>query len=269
MVTVEIDGKVYSLKQSYKELTRKQYAIVSHVRASNLMQLEQNQIEFNAIRINLFYFLSNIPLRKIRWITSAEWVDLFPYINWVFNTPDLDQNPIQWFNLRFKTYYGPIGMLDNSTMEEFSYADTSFTVASNGNDLEHMYKIVSFLYRPSRRDLAEFKNSEKWNGDIREPFNYDKSKRRLKLFKKMKFRDVVGVYLYFSAFRKYCERNYPELFKKSSSGSGSSKGWAEMLLEVSHLPVFGTVDQVSIQNCHTVLFELNRQLEIQAKRNLK
>lgn len=226
-----------------------------------------NPVEFNAVRIALFTVLSNVPMIIIEKINSRQWVDILPHLNFCFQVPDFKQNPIPELKLKGLNYVGPIGLLDKSSIEEMVNADNTFIQASNTKDIDKMYLLVSILYRPVRFDLNEFKASDNWNGDIREPFNLEKCKSRAYKFKNIPTQYIVAVFLYYWAFRENKLMSFKRIFKSGKSGSKmEDRGWAGTLLEISHLPVFGNLDETKKQNWFTVLFEMDRQMEIQEKR---
>jgi hypothetical protein len=265
MVEIKIDEKQYRLKSSFTEFTEKELKIVCYLRSQNMNIEELDQIKFNAVRITLFKLLSNVPMSLIERITAVQWVDILPHMNFVFKAPDFKTNPFPRLRIGANTYIGPSGMLDKSTVEEMSQADTAFIASSNGKEEDKLYLLAAILYRPQREDLAEFKKSKEWNNDIREPFNIEKCKARVNEFKKLRSFYVIAVYLYYFSFRENKLMKFTRVFKKATekqSDTGTNRGWAGTLLEMAHLPVFGNIDQLIHQNWFTVVYEMDRQLEI-------
>lgn len=270
MKTIKIDATEYQLKSSFAEFTPKELKKVAYLRSLNMDHEQMDQIDFNAVRIALFTALSNVPMHKIQQIYDDQWVDILPHLNFVFKSPDFKTNPLPQLKFRFRKFYGPLGLLDKVTMGEMTNADTVFTAAANTKSTDKMYLLAAILYRPVRSDLADFKASKKWNGDIREPFNLTKCQERIPIFKKMPFYVIVIIFLYYWAFRDQRLMKFKRLFSKSEgSESGSGRGWAGTILEMAHLPLFGNVDDVAEQDWFTVLYEMDRQLEAQQKREDK
>lgn len=268
MVPLKFGDKEYFLKTSFTEFTEKELKIVCYYRSMNISQHEDNQIQFNAVRIALFTVLSNVPRSLINRVTSHQWVDILPYVNYIFKVPDFKTNPFPKLRIGLRSYVGPIGMLDKCSIEEMSQADTAFIASSNGKEEDKMYLLVALLYRPVRTDLEEFKASKNWNGDVREPFNAEKCKARVQRFKKLPKYMVVAVFLYYYSFRENRLMKFTRVFKKATENkpdTGTNRGWAGTLLEMAHLPVFGKLDEIILQNWFTVVYEMDRQLEIKEK----
>lgn len=267
MHSIKINETEYYLKASFKELTLSELLKVAYIRSQHLDLGKVNQIEFNAVRIMAFTHLSNVPKKLIDQITAVEWVDLLEYVNWVFKAPDLDKQLIETLSVRLRKYIGPIGMMDKATMNEMVQADTAFTAFTNNKDVEKLYLLTAILYRPLRSDLLEFKKSKDWNGDVREPFNMTKVKARVNRFKSIPIHYHVAVLLYFWSFRETKLMPFKRVFKSNAkTEGGTNRGWAGTMLEMAHLPVFGNIDKIGQQNWFTVVYEMDRQLENQEKR---
>lgn len=265
MVSVKINDKDYSLKTSFTEFTEKELKIVCYYRSMNMNSEELDQTQFNTVRIALFKLLSNVPMSLIQLITNAQWVDILPFLNYCFKAPDFKTNPFPKLRVGLRTYVGPIGMLDKCSIEEMSQADTAFVACSNGKEEDKMYLLVALLYRPVRTDLQEFKASKDWNGDVREPFNAEKCKARVDKFKRLQPFMAIAVFLYYYSFRENKLMKFTRVFKKATENktdTGTNRGWAGTLLEMAHLPVFGKLDEIILQNWFTVVYEMDRQLEI-------
>jgi hypothetical protein len=261
MKQLKIDDIEYKMKSSFAELTPSEIFKVCHVR-SKAMAGEQNEEEFHAMRIVLFTICTNVPWKKTVQITNVQWVDILPHLNWCLEVPKFAGNPILTYRHWFRKYVGPAGKLKHSSIEEMISADNAFVSASNKKDPEMLFLLAAILYRPVRKDLAEFRNSTEWNGDVREPFNMSRSRERVKYFKKLPAHFITYCFLYYWDFRENHLLKFKRVFpKKEQKGSGTNRGWAGTLLELSHLPVFGNIDQLKHQNWYTVIFEMDRQLE--------
>ena len=147
MKTIKINDREYYLKSSFSELTKMEIFKICHVRGT-AMQGEQNEEEFHAMRITLFTVCTNVPWKITRNITSVEWVDILPHLNWCLEVPKFNGNPIPTQRYWFKKFVGPIEKLKNSTIEEMTAADNAFVQASNKRDPEMMFLLASILYRP-------------------------------------------------------------------------------------------------------------------------
>ena len=105
------------------------------------------------------------------------------------------------------------------------------------------------MYRPKRTDLNSFKKSSNWNGDIREEFNAEKCKARLKQIKEIPLEILVANYLYFSSVREQRFKILRYLFAETESKIHmDDRGWAGSMLQLSHSGVFGNFEQQMKQN---------------------
>jgi hypothetical protein len=264
MHKISIDNVPYILKSSWEEFSKQDFLKVAFIRAKNLKQ-DYSQIDFNAARITLFATLSNVPYKSILKINDMQWVDILPHLNYCFkDAPGLNTNLIPSVQIGFKKLYGPVGLLDKVSIGEMASADTAFTSASNDMDMEKIYLLNAILYRPKRKDLSEFRASKKWNGDVREPFNMTTCKARVSMFKKLDAHYVVATFLYYWSFREKKLMPFTRIFKKATGMSTkTNRGWAGTILEMANLPVFGDLEKTSEQEWFTVLYEMDRQLEIE------
>lgn len=268
MKAVKIDEKEYYLKSSFSEFTKREFLKVAFVRSKNLEEMTVQ--EYHAARIQLFTVLSNVPFRKVEKITSEQWADILPHLNFCFDAPDFKATPLKSFRLGIRTYHAPLGLLDKSSFGEMASADNSF-IKANTNSLPAFAHLAATLYRPKRRFLFFYKLSEKWNGDIREQFNMTRIKSREKKFEKLPLHVLVGVFMYYQSFRENRLMKFKLLFSGSSTSTSgiTDLGWAGSLLEISHTSVFGNFQETSRENWQNVVSEMNRQLEIEKARTEK
>jgi hypothetical protein len=162
-------------------------------------------------------------------------------------------------------------MLDRISFYEMMQADTAFVAASNAKNIDKMYMLAAILYRPIRKDLAEFRNSPDWNGDCREPFNKEMADERVKLIKKIPFHEVVAIFLYYFAFHVNELVGNPifaRIFKDGEPDLGLNIGWLGTLLAVSNTK-FGPLEQTKNQNWMLVLVDIANSMEIQENREIR
>lgn len=273
MKTLSIDNKKYNLRTSYKEMNRKTFFMICTLYTKFLTKATIE--EYNALRIQAFFILIGTRYRITTKIVSSEWVDILPYIDYVFeDAPNLDKNLIPVLKVgrfRRKKLFGPQGMLDNVSIYEMMEADTAFVQASNFQNIEKVYLLASILYRPQREDLAEFKRSVRWNKDVREPYNFATANERIKLMKKVPFYKIVAIFLYYWSFREgQLIKNpiFAPLFEGKDTNMGLDIGWLGTLLQVSN-STFGTLDQTKEQNWKLVLVKIANDMVIHENREAK
>lgn len=270
MKQLKFNDQEYKLVSSWDEMSEKQLLRTCFIRSKHLT--DSDQVALNASRIILFSILTDVPQKLVQEITAVQWIDIVPHLNFVFETPDLSTNPIPKISFgMLKTLIGPSGMLDHSNFEEMTMADTLFIRANETKSIDLFYQLFATLWRPERKDLKQFKsNPEKWNGDVREPFNdMVTSSRMAEIKKKVPFHYIVAGFVYYWSFRKNTlEARFPNYFdgpKGSKEKQGNDYGWAGPMLQLSEGAVFGNLDKTKKQHWEIVMVEISRQIDKQVE----
>jgi hypothetical protein len=258
---ITIDSKNYKLISSYAEMNQKTFFKVCQIRSQFLFENSQPE-GYHAVKMEVFSALSNIPYRKILKINALQWADLLPHIDFVFtDAPDLEKNflaTIKIGGLFGRRFYTSEGFIDKSNLLEFCDADTAFINAGLEESMEPIYKLCAIIYRPKRKDLAEFKRSNKWNGDIREEYNQVKAVDRSKLFRKAPVYKLVAIFLYYWSYRQKELINSPDLkilFEGESKVKGLEIGWLGTMFNISGKN-HGTFEQAVQQNWQLILYDI-------------
>lgn len=262
MKKLTINSEEYHLKSSFSEFTQLEFINVCQL-LSKFINKQANAIEYNALRIAAFRILSDVPERYVNQITASQWVDILPHLDFVFlEEPILANQLIPFVPVGKARFYGPIGLMAKCTIEEFTLIETAFVKASNGKDAEQLAVMMSYMYRPERTDIRDFKKSTKWNNDIREEFNAERCKSRIEDFKKLPMNLLVANFIYFKSVREQRFKMLKYIFAESSGKIKiDDRGWAGTLLDLSTTGVFGNYEEQAKQNWFTVMFELDRLSE--------
>ena len=270
MVKMQINGRHRDLPSSWNDLNEEQFKRVCFVRAQHIHN--ENQQAVNASRMVLFHILSGLKTYIIEEITAIQWADILPHMNFIFDTPTLDHNPLpKVYVAGLGDLYGPEGMLDYSSFDEMISADKQFTTINTTEDEEQRYtlfaKLFFILYRPEHEHLAEFrKDPKRWNGDIREHFNSEIINERVKLYRgNVEFYKLVAAFIYYWSFRSNkLVAGFPNYFKEpdgdNEDRTGNDYGWADPLFEMSG-DKFGTFEQTANQHWYTIMAEISRQID--------
>jgi hypothetical protein len=267
MKTIRIDDEVFQLKTSFKEMEWKEISVILSLQAK-FMTTEIPVIEFNAMRITIFRLLTNIKPDYFNKITASQFSDLLPHVDFALNeVPDFDENELIQLHTPIGTLFGPQGLMDKSSVEEFIYCDSALIQVANMKNTEAMLKMLCYIYRPKRADFQQFFHSKDWNGDIREPFNIERCNQRLATLKETDLVYQIYAYQYFRSVRKQKFEKFKYLFKKMESTIHlDDRGWPGAMLELSHTGVFGKIEEQMKQNWFTVMFEMDRLAEISYKK---
>lgn len=270
MKKITINNQSFQLKSSFSEITESEYLQICKFRSSYIAE-KATITEFNAMRITIFYLLSDIPLNIFNKIISEQFVDLLPHVDFAaLKIPDLKTNlfPV----IPSLKMVGPIELMRTCTAEEFTLIDTAFVRASNQKKIDDLALMACFMYRPIRSDLEIFKKTKEWNGDIREPFNSERCKSRLPKFKNIPMEQLVAIFLYFASVRKQRFQILKYLFADTGEKNFmDNRGWAGSMLSLAHSGVFGNFEEQMKTNWFTVMVELDRLSEqnIKSKQELK
>lgn len=266
MVEVKINSKKYYLKTSFSELTDKEFLKIAFIRSKKMKEIKVS--EYESLRITAFFILSNVPLKHIKEITASQFVDILPFVDFIFeDRSDLEKNPIKFIKkgLFGKKYYGPKGMLENCSIYELCEADTAFIEACNDEINDSIYKLAAILYRPKRKDLVEFAQSPNWNGDIREPYNQEQAIQRINDMKRIPFHKIIAIFIYYSIFRYNSLVSAPgfsKIFEGDPKVSGLNLGWLNTLFSVSN-GKFGNFEETKVQAWDLVLISIANDMVYQ------
>lgn len=266
MVTIKIDSQEFQFPQAWNELTPVQLDRVALIRAEYMDATDEQSM--NAARMAAFKFLSGVRFSKFMNITSNQWYDLLPLMNFLFEAPSMEINPLRSIRVGARIYYGPVGMLEGATYKEMIDADTIFAKAANTKSKEDMYLLMAIMWRQKRVDLSAFKRSEKWNGDIRRPYNNPHAKELAKIFeRKVSFHIAVLVFLYYWSFRNQMMAQFANLFSdlEDDERQGNNYGWAGPLLEMSG-GKFGTITETENTDWFTAMLHLSREMDLAEQR---
>lgn len=270
-ITTATYTAVHLLPTSYSELDYDQLITICYLYKDHLFELTNKQKK--AMKIALFGLICRpvVPLEAVKNIPATVWVDLLPCLEWIFETPVFKEWPLPYLSPKNTKLKAPVEMLRTSSFWEMASMDDAFTMASNKKSVDHMFLIITILFRPERDKIKEFKKSVDWNGDVRELFNDFKAKKLAQEIRKPKHKKnfptelAVAVFLYSKSFHennliKKFENLFPAPGKKEVR-VGNNYGWPGIILEMSNTK-FGNLEETKNQNWYTVLFEMSRQVDI-------
>jgi hypothetical protein len=263
MKKIIINKSEYELAECWSELSPSQFDQCCWVRSQHLG--EHDEVSLNASRIILFKIVTKVPQKIIYKINTYQWIDIFPHLNWIFENPKLKRYPHDYIKMgKFsQDLFGPSELLRESSIYEMSEADQAFVEAGSKNDQFKLYLLMAILFRPKRNDLDDYRKSQDWNGDVREPFNKEVAVERAAIYaQKVKLQIAVGVYVYYESFRNQKLLSFTNVFRQSKSTSSKLKqyGWAGTLLQMSG-GKFGPFNETAKENWLTVMVELSMQID--------
>lgn len=277
MINITWNKKEYMFPENWDELTQRQFLAITKNLGRLIFEKEVTEEDVYARRIIALKELLDIPLHLYKKVTSGELVDLLQLLDFTkeidLNTQLLPFIPVKTGVFQTMKLVGPKKGLNTSTFDEFIMADTHFVNISAKQDMEQAYFLFAMLYRPIRKDLKEFKASNNWNEDVREPFNVAKCKARVEMLKKYLPQEYLLAVLYFYwGFREKNLMIYKTLFPSPEKDEEGNKkkaknnyGWADTRLELSGHK-FGDFDKTGKTNWRNVIFDMHREQEKRTQR---
>lgn len=152
-------------------------------------------------------------------------------------------------------YYCAADGLANITLYELAYTFSMYEAFVRTKDEDFANKLIGALYRPSRPETREDRESD-WFGDRRQPLRrYEgKVEERAKMAATLPALTRRFIVFWFAGCREAIAKQYPRVFKKGS-GDGESRGaeWGKLLLSLAETGTFGALGETSDQHYSNAL----------------
>jgi hypothetical protein len=263
MNTVNWNGKTITYPSTWDECTSNDLMAIAAT-LGFFRPEDGDEIILNERAIIMIQHFLKIKKEKLLAIDAAQMVDFYPTIEFIFTEPDIKHQPLPDFRLFFTRYHGPKAALKTSTFDEFIMADTAFMKFCKTGNHESLYELAAIMYRPRRKDWKEFKSSEEYNSDVREPFNPEVAKERAKHFQKwLNMYTAFVVFYFYWGFRNVSLLKYKTLFKEPAEGESQQPakyGWAATRFEISG-EKFGDFRKTGKEPWENIIFDLHRMEE--------
>ncbi len=275
MREVEINKQLYLVPSKWQECTIEQIvAILPLSLLSTDTSTVYQKIKLKRKILSVIFPAANNALFKQ--LSEQQCKVLLKLTDWIF-TDKITQKPFRYFEIAGVKYYLPDENFGNTTAVEVALANIHFFQYANPDKPQAMaaIEIMAILCRPRRKDLAKFKESSEWNGDIREEYNSELAKERVKLFGKLPAGYVLAVIQYFAQMNCSFLDRYKDTYNDDQDERPmypDGRGILTALWDIAKLNVFGNADSVYKQNAHTVWMfmqdhsiKIKRQIEEQEK----
>lgn len=165
---------------------------------------------------------------------------------WLFQKPlDVQLLP------KIGKLYGPGNKLSGYSGYEFIFADTYFMRYAETQDIKFLDKLISILYRPKRKRIAE-----DFNGDLRKEFNPYQAKQQENKIAKLPEWMKYAVFLYYKGCREEWEQLHNNLFNQQSPSNSKAEAWDQIMLRISGKE-FGDYDSTLSQPIHTLFRKMD------------
>lgn len=167
--------------------------------------------------------------------------------DFMFNETNLTKQLQPTLKIGWRTYHGPSDGLKNICIEEFSWAEQSFSLYHETKDPKHLATLAAILYRP-----------RKWwpvaDGDKRRAFNRYTFDARAVQMAKLPKEQLIAILMYYTGSRNAFIETYAKLFSDEPDLSAPKKvrGWAKVIMEMSG-GIFGNLKQTQAARLGDVL----------------
>ncbi|MDX5325811.1 MAG: hypothetical protein LPK80_06080 [Bacteroidota bacterium] len=198
--------------------------------------LQSLRIEFLSILLGVrSYFLMSFTKkgRAFLGLYPDEIQELCQHTNFLFQENQRTVNPLPKFRRWCRVYHGPSDRLANITAGEFHFADLFFQEWMDTESETALNKLVAVLYRPKGKGFLHDPDSDFFSGDIRIPFNQNSIEARAKRLAGISRTKKLAIAHFYEGCRNVIIEAYPEIFKKTGKGSGSSEGWIPVFRSLS------------------------------------
>lgn len=159
-------------------------------------------------------------------------------------------------------FYGPDDLLFDLSFAEFRSAITEMNDFFNG-DKDSLYRFAACLYRPQRKNYKQLKNSEKWDGQRKEPFNANRISIHSETLKNAEEWKLKMILLWFCNCIKHIQENdiiidgktinFNCLFSGSENTTDNNLGWLGVLFSFAEKGVYGDVDKTDSKGLYDIL----------------
>ena len=170
-------------------------------------------------------------------------------------------------------YYAPKDGLENLTLYELSYAFGTYEEYVATRDETHANALIGILYRPSRPETKEERDSA-WHGDRRQPLRRyeDKVAERAKLAATLPALTRRLIVFWFAGCREAIVKAYPKVFRKTGDAdAGHGYGWGGLLLRLAETGTFGALGETADQHYSNALTYLSMKEDerVELERKIK
>lgn len=179
-------------------------------------------------------------------------------------------NPVPKFKPLRTTYYGPSDSFMNMTFGEYTDGLRMFHDFHATGDMEILKMLTALFYRPKKAFHCIKKRMPKYDGDIREPYNFHSLGARAKALNYAPIGFVYGFYLLFASFQKYLidakilwggqEIDFSILFESGTGEQSTNQvpgiGMDSIAFSLAESGAFGNIEQVRNTNFWQIMVRM-------------
>lgn len=253
-----IDKIKYSCPRGLDECDAEQVGLVMAYQIGQLMFVSGS--ERTAAKVQLLCSLTGLEQQTLNKLTAAQAGRLLNCVAWAKAAKVTEKKPFVSFDFAGVRYVLPAENLADTSSIELAMC-TIYHLAF-GREVQAnrkaIFSIIATICRPERADLAKFRKSAEWNGDVREEYNSRVAEERALAFEKMPFGLCKAIFDYWVAMAEKFWKRYESMLGETDEDPMylNGEGQVTMLMDIAEMGVFGNFEAVCKQNVHTVFIFL-------------
>lgn len=158
-------------------------------------------------------------------------------------------------------YHGPADRLGDISIDEFTFAFTSFSNYNRTGQEKDLNNLIAVLYRPYNKNYLV-------DGLIKIPFNNRLIELHAQKTAKLKPEVKQAVLLFFMGCMENLQKRYPRVFRRAEKNEAIGGSFNDTVVEISG-DKFGTFNETKIEDAHLVLKYLDNIIKKNLENNSK
>lgn len=266
MIEFELNGQKHSLPQSWGEVMTQDLpqilkVLISQADGKAYHRLLRIIMGFDekAWQKNIGYFFEAGKVsEETKQYNAAAIYELVELLNWMWKIP-LTRQPFPFIKVGKDKWFLPDEDFESMSWGELTDALIHYDVFVNQKvaGIKHLDLLVATLCRHKRKD--NYLINQKWNGDLRVPYNSFLVARNAESLKLLDFETKMSVLLFFGGASKAAMDIYD---LKAAGGDESAaeeypgQSFVKNTHKMAEKGIFGSFEQTRARNCHDVLIFL-------------
>lgn len=265
-----INKKTIPVAGKYNELSKRQLLRIAKVQLSETSNLRKRVLFLKILLWKNNAFFKRIPDAGIAdLLLLTDWLFEKQNDTYVLSAPKNTKQLIPHVRIRFTKYHGPGDLLNNISVMEWGRAEKYFLRFHKSKKIEDLNNLVAVLYRPldKRKKITD----KDYNGDLRMKYNDFTHAESVKHLSRLDIYTKHAIFMYYSACREaiFTSKKYAEVFDGQESKTIKSNPdftWIDFIMDLSGKNFDDkSIDTLADSLLHTVLYKLNRILQLERK----
>jgi hypothetical protein len=204
-------GRTIYLPSDLSECDGRQYIEM----AALILRYQCREIDYDEFRVQAFYKLLDMKQAKPGINDLEKFANIYQHSQLIDSFFEIDDNqnrvikqyyinnPVLDFRGALTHFYGPSDEFNNVKFGEYVDGLNHFIDFNETGDTRYLYQLMATFYRHKKSFIVVRKMFDKFDGDVRVPYNPASVNDRAKDFTEQHIGLVYGFYLLFASFQKY------------------------------------------------------------------